>query len=233
MNYPIVLSKARNLGYKFMVAEAFWILSGRNDVEFMDKFSNKIKDFSDDGIFFNGAYGPKIIDQLPYIVECLHSDPCSRQAIINIWREKPSTSKDIPCTLGVQFLIRGDKLYCIDTMRSSDIWLGWPYDIFNFSMLSNYVIYLLYKIDPKFKNLKLGTISLNAGSQHIYESDLEKIKECIKDTDSNIIDEKKFEFDANSNIIDYLDAVLHIDRKQLKRFFYSNLNLFTLTENKK
>ena len=64
MNYPIVLSKARSLGYKFMVAEAFWILSGRNDVEFMDKFSNKIKDFSDDGIFFNGAYGPKIIDQL-------------------------------------------------------------------------------------------------------------------------------------------------------------------------
>ena len=57
--------------------------------------------------------------------------------IINIWRENPRSSKDIPCTLSLQFFLReaSDQLWLhtIATMRSNDAWLGVPYDTFNFN----------------------------------------------------------------------------------------------------
>jgi thymidylate synthase len=65
--------------------------------------------------------------------------------------------------VSVQFLIRDGLLHVVDTMRSSDLWLGWPYDIFNFSMLARYVICHL-KQKPE-----LGVIVLQAGSAHLYE----------------------------------------------------------------
>ena len=69
MKNPIVTYEARNLGYKFMPAEAAFILTGRNTVGMISKYSDMISQFSDDGYFFNGAYGPQLIDQLTYIVD--------------------------------------------------------------------------------------------------------------------------------------------------------------------
>lgn len=163
MSDPILSIPERGLGYKFMAAEAAWILSGDNRVSTIAPFSKAISQFSDDGITYHGAYGPKIRDQLHYAADNLAKDPDSRQAVINIWRENPRNSRDIPCTLSVQFLIRNDELHVIDTMRSSDLWLGWPYDIFNFSMLARYLI-LYADLD-----VGLGKIYLNAGSAHIYK----------------------------------------------------------------
>jgi thymidylate synthase len=156
MSYPIVTLKARKLGYKFMCAEAWWILTGQNTVETIKPYSKEIERFSDDGVYYNGAYGPRIVDQLTYAVDCLAKDPSSRQAIIEIWRPNPRDSKDVPCTIAVQFLIRDNHLYCIDTMRSSDLWLGWPYDIFNFTMLSARILELLAKRSVEFKKTRLG-----------------------------------------------------------------------------
>jgi thymidylate synthase len=51
--------------------------------------------FSDDGITFFGAYGPKIITQTSYIVNTLCNDQDSRQAVLSIWRENPKSSADI------------------------------------------------------------------------------------------------------------------------------------------
>lgn len=163
MSDPILSIPERGLGYKFMAAEAAWILSGDNRVSTIAPFSKAISQFSDDGITYHGAYGPKIRDQLHYAADNLAKDPDSRQAVINIWRENPGNSRDIPCTLSVQFLIRNEELHVIDTMRSSDLWLGWPYDIFNFSMLARYLI-LYADLD-----VNLGKIYLNAGSAHIYK----------------------------------------------------------------
>ena len=172
MKNPIVTYKARDLGYKFMPAEAAFILTGRNTVGMISKYSDIISQFSDDGYFFNGAYGPQLIDQLTYIVDELVNDPNTRQAVATIWRPNPRPSKDIPCTVAVQFMIRDNKLHIFDTMRSSDIWLGWPYDIFNFTMCAAFVS-LLYKLRTGHL-LPLGNIYLTAASQHLYESDYEK-----------------------------------------------------------
>lgn len=163
MEWPIVTVKERELGYKFMAAEAAWILSGDNRVKTIRPYSKAISNFSDDGHFFHGAYGPMIRDQLHFVIDALNADKDTRQAVLTIWRPNPRPSKDIPCTVSVQFLIRDGMLHVIDTMRSSDLWLGWPYDVFNFSMLARYVICHL-KQKPE-----LGVIVLQAGSAHLYE----------------------------------------------------------------
>jgi thymidylate synthase len=169
MRHPVVLSRTRRLNYKFMAAEAWWILSGKRDTQSIGKFCKNILQFSDDGETFFGAYGPKIRNQLGSVIRCLEMDRDSRQAVINIWRENPPVSKDIPCTLSAQFLIRDNKLHCIDTMRSNDVWLGFPYDVFNFSMLSWKVLDELRFRNPSYQSLELGSLYLNAGSHHLYE----------------------------------------------------------------
>lgn len=177
MKSPYITVAERNIGNKFRYAEAAWILSGDNRVATIKPYSKIIETFSDDGIRFFGAYGPKVVDQLSYVIQTLHSDSNSRQAVINIWREKPSQSKDIPCTCSLQFLIREDILYCIATMRSSDAWLGWVYDIFNFSCISNYIkIQLKHQFK---KTIELGTLTLNAGSQHLYKQHWSRAQDCL------------------------------------------------------
>jgi thymidylate synthase len=170
MEQPLITLAGRKLGYKFACAEAAWMLSADNRVISIAPYSKMIARFSDDGTFFFGAYGPKIMDQIEYIGRCFKADLGSRQAVLNIWREKPPVSKDIPCTLNLQFLIRVKDnvpyLHVIDNMRSSDAWLGVPYDWFSLSMVGAYVaIYIrnLLKID-----LQLGYLHMHAGSQHLY-----------------------------------------------------------------
>lgn len=177
MNKPLLTVTERKLSYIFALAEAFWIISGDNSVEGISRFNKNISYFSDNGYSFFGAYGPKIIEQINYIIHILKKDKSSRQAVINIWRENPSYTKDVPCTLSIQFLIRDDYLHCIDTMRSSDVWLGWPYDVFNFSMLSAFVALSLREEYPI---LKLGKLYLNVGSQHLYEKNYEEAKKVIE-----------------------------------------------------
>lgn len=177
MEYPIVTNKERKLGYLFMAAEAAWILNGDNKVKTIAPYSKNIAQFSDDGVTFFGAYGPKIWEQLQYVVETLANDERSRQAVMTIWRENPPPSKDIPCTVSVQFLIREGMLHCIDTMRSSDAWLGWPYDAFNFSMLSAAVIIMLE--DQCGLDLRLGDLIMNLGSSHLYETNIEMARGCF------------------------------------------------------
>lgn len=172
MKNPVTLVAERQLGYCFMCAEAAWILSGDNRVETIAPFSKKIVDFSDDGIFFFGAYGPKIVGQLMYVVRKLVQDTDTRQAVLTIWRENPPETRDPPCTLALQFQIRNNQLNCFLTMRSSDAWLGVPYDVFNFSMLSG-VICLLYRQQTG-KLINVGDLYFYAGNQHLYDSELKQ-----------------------------------------------------------
>ncbi len=178
MQYPILLNPGRGLGYKFLCAEAFWILTGDDRVATIAPYSKAVSQYSDDGVVFAGAYGPKVREQLPYVLDILEKDPYTRQAVMTIWRESPKPSKDIPCTVSVQWIVRDGVLFCIDTMRSSDTWMGWPYDVFNFSMLSAY-IYLHLKHNCGFKMYNLGSLILTAGSQHLYEENLIMAEFCF------------------------------------------------------
>lgn len=174
MHHPVITNKLRKMGYKFMAAEAHWILSGDNRLETIRKYATHIANFTDNGYVFQGAYGPKVTEQLRYVCGVLHNDPNSRQAVMNIWRESPLPSRDIPCTLNLQFLVRRDdsfglRIHTIANMRSSDLWLGWVYDVFNFTMITTWVALRLREMADNLIHVDLGTLYLNAGSQHLYD----------------------------------------------------------------
>jgi thymidylate synthase len=177
MSTPVLMNPRRKLGYKFMHAEAWWILTGQNFTATITPYAQNIAQFSDDKLRFDGAYGPKVVDQLRYVVDALHQDNDTRRAVINIWRDNPRDSSDIPCTLSLQFLIRGGVINTIVTMRSSDIWLGWPYDIFNFTMITSWVaLALRQRINIE---IPLGHLFVRQGSFHLYEENYDAADELL------------------------------------------------------
>lgn len=180
MTRPVVTVAKRIEGqfHRFMCAEAAWILGGDNRVKTIAPYSRMIAKFSDDGRYFRGAYGPKIIDQLTYVVDSLVADSDTRQAVVNIWRENPRPTKDVPCTLSAQWVIRDGVLHCFDTMRSSDAWLGWPFDVFNFSMLSHAIALLIR--DRGVTPPSIGELRFTAASQHIYERNYAQAQVCVE-----------------------------------------------------
>jgi thymidylate synthase len=177
MNNPILSMPSRKMNYAFMFGEAAWICSGSNWLDDLTPYMKRYKDFSDDGIFLNGAYGVKVIEQVAYVADTLQNDPESRQAIINIWRERPSKSKDIPCTINMQFLWR-DGLEMVVNMRSQDAVLGFSYDIFTFSAVANLVACLLRERGIK---IHLNKLTVNVGSFHIYEQHFDQVEDWIND----------------------------------------------------
>lgn len=187
MQYPLLTVIRRDMGYRFAAAEAWWILSGRDDVASIKEYGDVAR-FSDDGETFFGAYGPKVKDQIPHVVKALVEDRDSRQAVIGIWRENPPKSKDIPCTLSLQFLLRPNRfnsvpdLHVIASMRSSDIWLGLPYDVFTFTMVAAYVQLQLQHVHMI--SCTLGTLTMNLGSSHLYDRNTFDALCCLQNADA-------------------------------------------------
>jgi thymidylate synthase len=159
----ILINDIRKPNYRFMVAEWLWILSGRNDVDFLADFVPRIRNYSDDGKTLYGAYGPRLITQWDYIAKIFERDKYTRQAVAGIWTPNPPESADIPCTLNLQWLLREGQLHSIVNMRSSDAWLGLPYDFFTFSMLAMDLAADL--------GASSGSLQMNLGSSHLYEED--------------------------------------------------------------
>jgi thymidylate synthase len=163
---PAYLSlAARKVNIPFLLAEPAWILSGSNRLKDLMPYMRAYQTFSDDGVFLRGAYGPKIVDQLHFIVDSLAEDESSRQAYLNIWRERPQKAADIACTTGMQFVIRGGALHCITTMRSQDIVQGFTFDVFIFSCVAEAVRLLLAE---RGVHVVLGDLTVTAGSMHLY-----------------------------------------------------------------
>jgi thymidylate synthase len=224
MSRPVVTLPQRALSRRFLTGEAVWILEGDNRVETISPYNKNIAKFSDDGVFFAGAYGPMVADQLMYVVDSLVKDRDSRQAVLTIWRPNPRPSKDFPCTVAIQFMIRerlDDEgknhvvLHCLDTMRSSDAWLGWPYDIFNFSMLSAMVA-LMYRNRTESRELELGEILLTAGSQHVYETNYEQVFSCLTPEAVKAVEEAPTPTLNLDEFGDHRDLITHL--KQIRDY---------------
>lgn len=182
MMYPVVQIEGRRANYRFMAAEANYIIQGRNDIHYLDNVLYGFAKYSDDGYTQSGAYGPPFIDQIAYVVKTLQEDPTSRQAVLTIWRPNPRPSVDIPCTLSMQFLLRNDfygdpELHAVVNMRSSDAFTGLLYDMFCFSVMAGVVA---QRVDTELGyDLRLGSCFINAGSRHLYEKDYEAITRTL------------------------------------------------------
>jgi thymidylate synthase len=167
----ILVNDLRGLNYRFMVAEWLWIWFGMNELEPLARYNSVYRSFSDDDKTLAGAYGPRLADQWGYTIGQLKLNPDSRQAVSVIWTRNPRPSKDIPCTLTFQFLVRQGCLNLIVTMRSSDVWLGLPYDFFSFSQLLNIWAGVL--------SLPVGWLAMNLGSSHLYLEHWSTAHACI------------------------------------------------------
>lgn len=181
LEWPVITVLDRKLNYRFMAAEALWMLTGDNKVATIAPYCKNIANYSDDGEIFYGAYGPWIKDQWIYCMETLREDLGSRQSVMTIWRQNPPRSKDIPCTISIQFLVRHNKMNVIVNMRSNDVWLGMTYDIFNFCMIGWMMMLWLYRHNIV---LEPGMLYLNAGSRHLYMRNWDAAHELMNRGDS-------------------------------------------------
>jgi thymidylate synthase len=163
-------SPLRNLNFAFLLAENLWYLSGRADTHLLSYYNSNIKNFSEDGLH-DGAYGPKIVAQLRYVVDTLKKDPDSRQAIISLWERNPRPSKDVPCTSLFQFMVRDGKLNMYVTMRSNDIIFGSNYDVPSFALIQLVVASCL--------GLPPGLLFHTANSLHLYETHFELAEKLL------------------------------------------------------
>lgn len=165
----------RKLNYRFAAAEALWIIEGRNDI-----FHERMSPFSDDGKTLAGAYGPRLNAQLHYVVNKLLEDRDTRQASATIWTPNPAPSKDVPCTLAVDFKIRDDRLDMHVFMRSSDVWLGLPYDLFSFSCYAMMVAGLFNAWGSRhLVPVDLGHLYLTASSSHLYAINVDDARRVL------------------------------------------------------
>lgn len=166
---------ARKLNYKFMCAEALWILAADDRLAPLARFVKRMADFSDDGATLAGAYGPRLVPQLPYVVDALVRDPDTRQAVATIWTPSPAPSKDVPCTVAVSFSLRRGRVHQQVFMRSSDLWLGLPYDLFSFACWGIKVACAVNSRLAAAATLPgpvgLGHLTVTAASSHLYERD--------------------------------------------------------------
>lgn len=164
----IVTSDIRKMPMRYAVGELAWYLSGSNLVRDIAPFANKWEEISDDEIHNNSAYGWRIFEkfgfnQWEYVKELLRKDPNTRQAVIHIKDASDTPTKDTPCTVYLQFFIRDNKLNLSVHMRSNDIWMGVPYDMFSFCFLQMKMAMELH--------VDIGEYTHYAGSLHMYARD--------------------------------------------------------------
>lgn len=111
------------------------------------------------------AYGPRLKDQLPVVVDLLKKDPTTRRAVVYLARqEELAAGVETPCTSSIQFLYRGGMLHGVVSMRSWDLVKGLTYDIVMFGGLVQAVARAIGTVG--------GQVVIMAGSAHIYDSDL-------------------------------------------------------------
>jgi thymidylate synthase len=166
----LLVHPGRDLNFRYCVAEFMWITAGLDQLSPLVKYNKRMAEFSDDGYSLRGAYGPRLMPQMPWVIAQLKLSG-SRQAVATIWTPTPAPSKDIPCTISAQFLARAGKVHAVFTMRSSDLWLGLPYDFYVFSQILNCVAGEL--------GLEVGSLTMQLGSAHLYETHWSVAREVL------------------------------------------------------
>ena len=175
-------ASVRNMSPYYAVGELCWYLSGSNKLDFISYYSKFWEKISDNNLTCNSAYGYCMteqfgFDQIKEVADKLNKNPNTRQAVIQIKDPNIRESKDIPCTVFLQFFIRENYLHLITNMRSNDLYLGLPYDLFCFTEIQKYVLTLLED-----KSITLGCYIHNSGSTHIYDRDKNKIEKLLNNT---------------------------------------------------
>jgi thymidylate synthase len=186
--FPMVTTKKLHL--KSIIYELLWFLNGDTNIKYLQENGVKIWDSWADS---NGDLGPVYgfqwrnwnndgIDQISNLINDLKNNPSSRRHLISAWNPSvlPDTSKSFetnvangkaalpPCHAFFQFHVINGKLSCQLYQRSADIFLGVPFNIASYSLLTIMIAQVC--------DLKVGDFIHTFGDAHIYSNHFDQMK---------------------------------------------------------
>lgn len=163
------------------IAEVMWVLAGRDDVEYLRRYLRRAPDFSDDGLVWRGAYGPRLrnwggVDQVDEVRKLLSKDPESRRAVAALFdpsRDFLPLTKDVPCNNWLHFLQRDGRLDLNVVIRSNDILWG-------FSGINTFEWSILHEMMAHWLDLRVGPATFFISSLHLYDERAEQGRRSLE-----------------------------------------------------
>jgi thymidylate synthase len=174
--FPLLTTK--KLHTKSIIHELLWFLKGDTNIKYLKENGVSIwDDWADE----NGNLGPVYgyqwrswptpnggqIDQITQVIEMIKKNPDSRRLIVSAWNVADINSMKLPpCHAFFQFYVANGELSCQLYQRSADIFLGVPFNIASYALLTMMVAQVC--------NLKLGEFIHTLGDAHIYSNHIEQ-----------------------------------------------------------
>ena len=176
--FPILTTKRLHL--KSVIYEMLWFLKGESNIKYLREHGVSIWDeWADDDGELGPVYGVQwrkwktaegsVIDQISQVIDQIKCDPNSRRLIVNAWNVGEIGKMALPpCHLLFQFYVGDGKLSCQFYQRSADVFLGVPFNISSYALLTMMVAQVC--------NLRVGDLIQNMGDTHLYLNHLEQAK---------------------------------------------------------
>jgi thymidylate synthase len=179
--FPVLTTKKLHL--RSIIHELLWFLSGDTNIKYLHDNGVTIWDeWADE----NGDLGPvygyqwrswpnpngQSIDQISQVVNSLKNNPDSRRHIVSAWNPAEVDKMALPpCHSLFQFYVADGKLSCQLYQRSADLFLGVPFNIASYALLTMMM--------AQVTGLKLGEFVHTLGDVHIYSNHFEQVKEQL------------------------------------------------------
>ncbi|MBD3778254.1 MAG: hypothetical protein IE923_03180 [Micrococcales bacterium] len=176
-----LFSPGRNNNPFAAIAEAMWVIAGRNDLAYLTPYLRRAPRYSDDGgLTWRAGYGPRLrnwqgVDQVFHVYSALTAAPESRRAAMSLFDPASdfSTSADVPCNNWLHFLTRNGRLDLNVAARSTDIWFG-------FSAINIFEWSLLLEMMARWLRLDVGTLTFFTSSLHLYQEHRERAQRVLE-----------------------------------------------------
>ena len=182
--FPLVTTKKIHL--KSVIHELLWFIKGDTNVKYLNDNGVRIwNEWQDEHGDLGPIYGKQwrswqdkdgnVHDQLAKVIELIKTDPNSRRLIVNAWNVGELDIMALPpCHTMFQFYVNDGCLSCKLTQRSADAFLGVPFNIASYALLTHMVAAVC--------NLKVGDFIWSGGDCHIYNNHLEQVQEQLNRT---------------------------------------------------
>ena len=175
--FPLLTTKRVHL--KSIVHELLWFISGDTNIRVLQDNDVTIWDeWADESGDLGPVYGsqwrswpaePRDIDQLAQVVEQIRENPDSRRLIVSAWNPSEIPKMALPpCHLLFQFYVAGGRLSCGVYQRSCDLFLGLPFNIASYALLTRMV--------AQVTGLSAGDLVISLGDAHVYSNHTEQVK---------------------------------------------------------
>lgn len=179
--FPLLTTKKVHL--KSIIHELLWFLQGSTNIAYLKENGVRIWDeWADENGNLGPVYGyqwrnwPKPdgthIDQITQVVDMIKNNPDSRRLIVSAWNVADVDRMKLPpCHAFFQFYVADGKLSCQLYQRSADIFLGVPFNIASYALLTMMIAQVC--------GLKLGDFVHTLGDAHIYSNHFEQVNEQL------------------------------------------------------